>query len=84
MLLFSLVLLVPYCQFHWSWLSIFQLEAMAYKLILQAELEYNLRGFLPWNYGNKYAKVNVLLPMRETRNFKLSIWLRCLVNIVVN
>ena len=44
--------------------SIFQLEAMAYKLILQAELEYNLRGFLPWNYGNKYAKVNVLLPMR--------------------
>ena len=33
--------------------SIFQLEAMAYKLILQAKLEYNLRGFLPWTYCNK-------------------------------
>ena len=25
------------------------------------ELEYNLRGFLTWTCGNKYAKVNVLL-----------------------
>ena len=33
---------------------------MAYKLILQAKLEYNLCGFLPWTYGNKYGKVNVL------------------------
>ena len=40
---------------------IFQLEAIAYNLILQAELEFNLRGFLPWTYGNTYARVNVLL-----------------------
>ena len=33
--------------------NIFQLEAMAYKLILQAKLEYNLCGFLPWIYVNK-------------------------------
>ena len=36
---------------------IFQLEAMAYNL----ELEFNLRGFLPCTYVNRYARVNVLL-----------------------
>ena len=62
---------------------IFQLEAMAYNLILQAKPEYNLCGFLPWTYSNKNI---LLLSYPKTRNFKLSYSyrFRCSVNIVVN
>ena len=61
--------------------SIFQFEAKAYILFLQAKLEYNLRGFLQWTYGNETV---LLLSYPKTRNFKLNFWFRCWFNIVVN
>ena len=61
--------------------SIFQLEALAYKLILQAKLEYFLRGFLLWTYGGKNV---LLLSHPKKRNFKLSFRFKSSVNIVVN